>query len=229
MNEQGSILNENQDLAVSYFDSPLLILAGAGSGKTRVLTHKIVYIIKVLKESPYSIFAVTFTNKAANEMKERVESLLRTSVRGMWIGTFHSMCVKMIKMHRRMEGLSYDFTIYDAQDSRSLVKKLLKEMDDEELNYKICTKTISNLKNKMISPSAYRHNAENKMQERIGEVYEMYENFLKKNNAFDFDSLLLETVHILKNDKTFRKKWWICSNIYLLTNIRIQMMSSMNC
>lgn len=199
-------LNEQQYNAVTYFDSPLLILAGAGSGKTRVLTYKIAYIIEELGASPYSVFAVTFTNKAANEMKERVEHLLNISVRGMWIGTFHSMCVKMIKMYRGIHGLNRNFTIYDAQDSKSLVKKLIKDNDEPDINYKICTKTISNLKNSMIDPAEYASSAENPMQEKIARIYSEYEGFLQKNNAYDFDSLLLETVKILKDDTDFKHR-----------------------
>lgn len=199
-------LNEHQYNAVTYFDSPLLILAGAGSGKTRVLTYKIAYIIRELGASPYSVFAVTFTNKAANEMKERVEKILDISVRGMWIGTFHSMCVKMIKMYRRIKGINQNFTIYDAQDSRSLVKKLIKDNDEKEVNYRICAKTISNLKNSMIDPDSYASGAENIMQEKIAAIYRAYEQFLEKNNAYDFDSLLLEAVSILREDKQFRKR-----------------------
>ncbi len=206
MNNYKDELNNKQYDAVTYFDSPLLILAGAGSGKTRVLTYKIAYIIEVLKENPYSIFAVTFTNKAASEMKERVSSLLGISVNSMWIGTFHSMCVRIIKMYRRKMGEKYNFTIYDSQDSKTLVKKLIKQEDEMELNPKICRKTISNLKNKMISPAEFSKMTENYIQEKICKIYYLYEKFLKENNALDFDSLLLETVNILKNDPSFKKQ-----------------------
>jgi len=119
-------LNERQKEAVLYFDSPLLVLAGAGSGKTRVLTYKIAYIVNELRKSPYNIFAVTFTNKAANEMKERVEHLIKRDMKGMWVGTFHSMCVRMIRMHRRQIGQDSSFTIYDSDDALSIVKRIMK-------------------------------------------------------------------------------------------------------
>ena len=199
-------LNEKQVEAVKYFDSPLLILAGAGSGKTRVLTRKIAYIIDELNESPYSIFAVTFTNKAANEMKERVDGLVDVPVRGLWIGTFHSMSVRMIKMYRRQAGLNSSFTIYDNADSKSLVKKIIREKNYERLNPRHVRRIISNLKNKMITPRQYRHMTENRIQEFIYDVYSAYEDYLSENNALDFDSLLLESYSILRDNKQFRKR-----------------------
>lgn len=200
-------LNDMQKEAVLYFDSPLLILAGAGSGKTRVLTHKIAYIIDSLGNSPYSVLAVTFTNKAANEMKQRVEHMLNRQIQGMWIGTFHSMCVRMIRKYRKENGLNYNFTIYDALDARNIIKKIIKDSGyEEDLNLKATVRTISNLKNKLISPSTYASIAENEMQEKVFEIYDKYEKFLTENNGLDFDSLLKETVRIMQDDETFRKK-----------------------
>lgn len=200
-------LNEMQKEAVLYFDNPLLILAGAGSGKTRVLTHKIAFIIDRLGHSPYSVLAVTFTNKAANEMKDRVEELLGRNVQGMWIGTFHSMCVRMIRKYRKENGLNYNFTIYDAIDARNMIKKLIKDSGyEEDLNLKATVRTISNLKNKLITPSTYASMTENKVQEQVYEIYDKYEKFLAQNNGLDFDSLLQETVRILQTDEKFRYK-----------------------
>ncbi len=202
-----SDLNDKQKEAVLYFDSPLLILAGAGSGKTRVLTYKIAYIIQFLNQNPYNIFAVTFTNKAAEEMKNRIEGLLSFSIKNMWAGTFHSMCVRIIKMYRREKSLDYNFTIYDTSDSKQLVKKLIKEKDYTNiLDYKTTLRTISNLKNKMISPEEYEDLIESDTQRYVKDVYYEYENFLRNNNALDFDSILLETVNILKEDADFKKR-----------------------
>ncbi|MDD3803107.1 MAG: 3'-5' exonuclease [bacterium] len=202
-----SKLNERQAEAVLYFDSPLLVLAGAGSGKTRVLTHKIAYLIQEMKISPYNIFAVTFTNKAANEMKQRVESLTSIPVRGMWVGTFHSMCVRIIKMYRREMGGDQNFSIYDSDDSRHLVKKIIEENElDKLVDAKSACKLISKMKNAMVSTHDFAQKASNPTESNIALVYRKYQELLKRNNAFDFDDLLLETVSILKKDPLFREK-----------------------
>ncbi|MGE3063319.1 MAG: ATP-dependent helicase [bacterium] len=210
MNSQIQILsnlNDKQNEAVLYFDSPLLVLAGAGSGKTRVLTHKIAYIIKELGISPYNIFAVTFTNKAANEMKERVENLTSIPIRGMWVGTFHSMCVRMIKQHRRETSKSQDFSIYDSDDAKHLVKKIIEENELEKLiDAKSVCKAISKMKNAMISPHDFSSKVTSVTESNIAFVYRKYQELLERNNAFDFDDLLLETVSILKSDPLFREK-----------------------
>jgi len=210
MTESGSVfsgLNERQMEAVHYFDSPLLVIAGAGSGKTRVLTHKIAYIVRELKVSPYNIFAVTFTNKAADEMKQRVESLTSVPIRGMWVGTFHSMCVRMIKMHRRETGKSAEFSIYDTDDTKHLIKRIIAENSlDKLLDAKSACKAISRMKNAMLLPQDMAVNLANPDEANIALVYREYQEILKKNNAFDFDDLLLETVSILNRDALFRDK-----------------------
>jgi DNA helicase-2/ATP-dependent DNA helicase PcrA len=202
-----SNLNDKQNEAVLYFDSPLLVLAGAGSGKTRVLTHKIAYIIKELRVSPYNIFAVTFTNKAADEMKQRVELLTSIPIRGMWVGTFHSMCVRIIKQHRRETSKNQDFSIYDADDSKHLVKKIIEENQLEKLiDAKSACKSISKMKNAMIMPEDFAKKVSSPDESNIALVYRKYQEILYRNNAFDFDDLLLETVGILKRDPAFREK-----------------------
>lgn len=200
-------LNDRQREAVLYFDSPLLVLAGAGSGKTRVLTYKIAYIVNELRKSPYNIFAVTFTNKAANEMKERVEHLINRDMKGMWIGTFHSMCVRMIRMYRRQKGEDSSFTIYDADDALSIIKRIMKDKNiSERTEPRTVCKTISALKSKMVSPEEYLSYTESPIQRDIATVYAEYERMLKKNNGLDFDSILVESVKILKTDEPFKEQ-----------------------
>ncbi|MEO0235014.1 MAG: UvrD-helicase domain-containing protein [candidate division WOR-3 bacterium] len=198
-------LNDKQKEAVLYLDSPLLILAGAGSGKTRVLTYKIFYLIKNNLSYPGNIFAVTFTNKAADEMKERVEKLLGYPVRNMMIGTFHSMCVRIIKMFRMERMKNPDFTIYDVDDSRMVIKNILKEKKEEDLDPRSVQKLISAFKNRMILPDDL--DTDEEQQAKLKDIYSEYQHILRKNNAFDFDDLLVETLNIFNENENFKRKF----------------------
>ncbi len=201
-------LNDRQLEAVKYIDSPLLILAGAGSGKTRVLTYKIYYLIKNKLSYPENIFAVTFTNKAADEMKKRVETLLNINLKNMMIGTFHSMCVKIIKMHRASKKLDLNFSIYDTDDGKNILKSVLKELGKENIDVKTIQKKISYFKNRMIFPEEIEnYHSFDIEKEDFKKIYNHYQMKLKDNNAYDFDDLLLETIKIFNDDNNFKENF----------------------
>ncbi len=196
-------LNERQEEAVLHTDGPLLILAGAGSGKTRVVTHKIAYLIKEKNINPKNILAITFTNKAANEMKERVAELLNIRVDGMWMGTFHSICVRILRRNIDKIGYTRSFTIYDRDDQITLMKECLKEKNLSRDMYKESSllAQISNLKDSMISPDSFiNENYNNFYKRNIGELYALYQKKLRQYNALDFDDLIIKTVEILKEN-----------------------------
>ncbi len=191
-------LNKKQYEAATYIDGPLLILAGAGSGKTGTMTHRIAYMIKDAKVSPYSIFAVTFTNKAANEMKERVEALVG-SVSGMWIQTFHSACLRILRANADKLGFTKSFSVYDPTDQKALVKNIVKglELDEKKYTPAYVLGAISDNKEKEISAERAMKNAgEYGPSHDIAVIYEKYEKALKQNNAMDFDDLILNTVRL---------------------------------
>ncbi|HEY8362810.1 MAG TPA: UvrD-helicase domain-containing protein, partial [Tissierellaceae bacterium] len=178
-------LNDRQREAVLHTEGPLLILAGAGSGKTRVITHKIAYLIEKKGIFPGNILAITFTNKAANEMKERVGKLLSTLVDDMWIGTFHSVCVRILR--RDIDKIGYDrsFTIYDRDDQLTLIKECIKERNLNKDLYKEATilSYISNLKDGMVEPDTFiNENYKDFYLRNVGEVYSLYEKKLKQYN-----------------------------------------------
>ncbi|MBE0067854.1 DNA helicase PcrA [Thermoanaerobacterium thermosaccharolyticum] len=196
-------LNDRQKEAVVTTEGPLLILAGAGSGKTRVLTHRIAYLIKEKRVSPANILAITFTNKAAQEMKDRVESLLGY-VGDIWISTFHSACVRILR--RDIEKIGYDknFVIYDTQDQKSLVSDCIKELDLNEKQYtpKGMLSAISKAKDKMISPDEYLLEFGNDYRnKKVADVYRLYQKKLKKDNALDFDDIIIKTIELFKKDE----------------------------
>lgn len=198
-------LNERQRQAVLHTDGPLLIMAGAGSGKTRVVTHKIAYLIEEKRIFPGNILAITFTNKAANEMKERVASLLSTSVDSMWMGTFHSICVRMLRRDIERIGYSRSFTIYDRDDQLTLIRECIKEKNLNKDNYKpnSVLAQISKLKDSMTDPDTYiNQNYSDYYLRNIGELYALYLKKTKKYNALDFDDLLIKTVELLRQEKT---------------------------
>lgn len=194
-------LNDRQREAVLHEEGPLLILAGAGSGKTRVLTHKIAYLIEEKGIFPGNILAITFTNKAANEMKERIGKLLDDNVENIWMGTFHSVCVRILRRDINRLGFERGFSIYDRDDQITLVKECIKEIDLNKDMFKerpIISK-ISELKNKMILPDTYiNENYSDYFSRNVGEVYALYEKKLKANNALDFDDLIIKTVELFK-------------------------------
>ena len=194
-------LNDRQREAVLHTEGPLLILAGAGSGKTRVVTHKIAYLIEEKGVFPGNILAITFTNKAANEMKERVAKLLSTTVEDMWIGTFHSVCVRILRRDIDKIGYNRSFTIYDREDQITLIRECIKERNLNKDMYKesAILSHISNLKDNMVDPNTYiNHNYSDFYLRNVGELYLLYEEKLKQYNALDFDDLIIKAVELLK-------------------------------
>lgn len=191
-----NLLNESQYEAVVNTEGPVLVLAGAGSGKTRVVTYKIAYLVKEIGVNPFNILAITFTNKAANEMKERAEELLERSINGMWIGTFHSICVRILRKH-----YSSNFTIYDTQDSLNLIKRIVKDrnLDSDQFKPKSIKNRISDFKNKGMGVKEFQEFAGSDFYLKIvGEVFFDYEAAMKEANALDFDDLLLKTVKLFE-------------------------------
>ena len=193
-------LNDKQKEAVLETEGPCLVIAGAGSGKTKVLTHKIAYLMSEKYIKPWNILAITFTNKAANEMKERVEKLVGEAAKDMWIGTFHSICVRILRRYIDRIGFDSSFVIFDTSDQRALIKECLKELkiDDKLFTDRAVQAEISNGKNEMLEPKAYQTKyAGDYRKEVIGKVYELYQKRLKENNAIDFDDIINDTIKIL--------------------------------
>lgn len=196
-------LNDRQREAVLHTDGPLLILAGAGSGKTRVVTHKIAYLIEEKRIFPGNILAITFTNKAANEMKERVAKLLSNPVEDMWMGTFHSICVRMLRRDIDKIGYNRSFTIYDRDDQITLIKECIKEKNISKEMYKESSvlAQISKLKDAMTDPDVFiNQNYKDFYLRNIGELYALYQKKLKQYNALDFDDLIIKAVQLLKSN-----------------------------
>ena len=194
-------LNEPQREAVYYTEGPLLILAGAGSGKTRVLTHRIAYLIEEKGVNPWNILAITFTNKAAGEMRERVDRLVGFGSESIWVSTFHSMCVRILRRHISLLGYDTNFTIYDADDQKTLMKDVCKllQIDTKIYKERALLAAVSHAKNELVTPEEFRLNAGGDFSQRkIAEVYEEYEKQLKANNALDFDDLLIKTVQLFQ-------------------------------
>lgn len=194
-------LNEPQREAVYYTEGPLLILAGAGSGKTRVLTHRIAYLIEEKGVNPWNILAITFTNKAAGEMRERVDRLVGFGSESIWVSTFHSMCVRILRRHISLLGYDTNFTIYDADDQKTLMKDVCKllQIDTKIYKERALLAAVSHAKNELVTPEEFRLNAGGDFSQRkIAEVYEEYEKQLKANNALDFDDLLIKTVRLFQ-------------------------------
>lgn len=196
-------LNPEQAQGVQHTEGPLLILAGAGSGKTRVLTHRIAYIIDQGKAYPSQILAITFTNKAAKEMKERVSKLVGPESGSMWVSTFHSMCVRILR--RDIEKIGYDrnFVIYDTIDQKSVLNECLKELNITDKQFPIpgVSKAISEAKDKLLSAEEYiNQNQGDYRLEKIGSIYQLYQKKLKKNNAMDFDDLIVNTIVLFRDN-----------------------------
>ncbi len=193
-------LNDKQYEAVVNTEGPCLVIAGAGSGKTKVLTHKIAYLIGEKEVKPWNILAITFTNKAANEMKERVEKLVGDVAKDMWIGTFHSICVRILRRQIDRIGFDTSFVIFDTSDQRTLVKQILKsqDLDDKIFTDRSVLYEISNAKNEMLEPDAYAARAMGDFRkEKIADIYRIYQKRLKENNAIDFDDIINFTIKIL--------------------------------
>ncbi|PRI11505.1 ATP-dependent helicase [Leucobacter massiliensis] len=196
-------LNPAQERAVTARGPALLIVAGAGSGKTRVLTHRIAQLIRDREAWPSQILAITFTNKAAAEMRERMEALLGSGVEGMWVSTFHSACVRILRRESERFGYVSGFTIYDSADSRALLKRIIKELDADSYGFTPANAggKISRLKNELTSVDGYRATMnESDPRERLFvEIFSMYEQELRRANAFDFDDLIGQTVHLFRS------------------------------
>ena len=196
-------LNEEQKKGVFTTEGPVLLLAGAGSGKTRVLTHRAVYLIEELGVNPYHILAITFTNKAAGEMRERIDDMVRYGSENIWVSTFHSTCVRILRRFIDHIGFGTNFTIYDTEDQKTIMKDICKrlEIDTKMYKEKSFLAAISSAKDELISPEAYALRAQGdfrKMKEAA--VYREYQQVLRKNNALDFDDLIVKTVELFQSD-----------------------------
>ena len=195
-------LNDNQARAVSNTQGPLLVLAGAGSGKTRVLTTRICYLIQEKNIEPYHILAITFTNKAAREMRERVEQMLPDAARDLWISTFHAACLRILRRQAHFSGYGPGFVIYDDTDQQNLVKQCLNEMNLDEKKYppRAILAGISGAKNQLVDPGHYADQAYDYFTRVVADVYDLYQKKMVQNNAVDFDDLLMQTVLLLKSN-----------------------------
>ena len=202
-------LNEFQKEAVLYNDGPLLILAGAGSGKTRVLTTKIAYLIEDINVHPYNILAITFTNKAAKEMKERIDGLIGERSRGIQVSTFHSFGLKILRENCEALGYDHNFVIMDSDDSLTVVKKILKELDYDPKIYnpRAIRNKISSCKNEMMMPIEYERYAVSEYEKVVLKVYEKYEDKLHRNNSVDFDDLLILPIILFKKNPEILEKY----------------------
>jgi DNA helicase-2/ATP-dependent DNA helicase PcrA len=202
-------LNEPQRVAVVAGDGPLLVLAGAGSGKTRVLTHRIAYLLATERARPGEILAITFTNKAASEMRERVADLVGRSVRAMWVTTFHSACARMLRADAETLGYARTFTIYDESDSLRMLKRCMTERGVDPKRYppRSVRAQISGAKNKLVDADAYAPTEGNPFEEVVADLYPLYEKRMLEANAMDFDDLLVRTVNVLEISKDARDRW----------------------
>jgi DNA helicase-2/ATP-dependent DNA helicase PcrA len=202
-------LNEVQSSAVRHTDGPCLVFAGAGSGKTRVITHRIAYLMQELGVAPDRILAVTFTNKAAGEMKSRLERMVGSSARDIWAGTFHAMCVRMLRRDGRRIGIAPAFVIVDESDQRQLVKEILDDLDYDErqLSVGACLAEIDRAKTAMLDPEQYLETQTTAIGERFGEVYREYQRRLAESSSLDFDDLILCAIRLLETDEAVREKY----------------------
>ncbi|UYZ22338.1 DNA helicase PcrA [Mesobacillus jeotgali] len=189
-------LNPEQQKAVKTVDGPLLLMAGAGSGKTRVLTHRIAYLMVEKGVNPYNILAITFTNKAAREMRERIQKMMGGAADDIWISTFHSMCVRILRRDIDRLGYNRNFTILDSTDQQSVIKSILKDknMDPKKYDPRAILGTISSAKNELITPEEYAKTAGDYFSQKVSDVYTEYQRRLLKNNALDFDDLIMTTI-----------------------------------
>src|SRR5919199_2491578 len=218
-------LNPPQRDAVTYGEGPLLILAGAGSGKTRVRTHRIAYLLRTGQARADEILAITFTNKAAQEMRDRVQLLVGRAVRAMWVMTFHSACARMLRADAQRLGYTRQFTIYDGADSRRLIKKCLDDLDIDAKRFtpRALQAQISDAKNKLRSAEDYRQLVGSYFEQTAADVYEHYERELHRMNAMDFDDLLVRAVNLLELFQEVRDRYttafrWVLVDEYQDTN-----------
>ena len=193
-------LNPQQRAAVVHEGGPLLIVAGAGSGKTRVLTRRIAYLLAQRHVAPTEILAITFTNKAAGEMKERVAAMVGNRAKVMWVMTFHSACVRILRENAKRLGFTTTFSIYDSADSHRLMTLVCRELDLDPKRYppRAFNAQVSNLKNELIDPEDYERKANNSHEKTLAEAYTAYQRRLREANAFDFDDLIMVTVNLFQ-------------------------------
>ena len=196
-------MNPGQKEAVAYTEGPLLIMAGAGSGKTRVLTHRIAYLIDEKGVNPWNILAITFTNKAAKEMKERVGRLMETGGDSVWVSTFHSMCVRMLRRDIARIGYNKAFTISDPGDQQTLMKRIMKEqnIDPKKYNPRAILSEISNAKNELMTAEAYRESAASFFEKLVADCYDQYQRELRRNQSVDFDDLIMLTIRLFEESE----------------------------
>ena len=193
-------LNNKQQEAVKSVAGPLLIMAGAGSGKTRVLTHRVAYIIEQNLANPWNILAITFTNKAAREMRERVDKLMGEGAEDIWVSTFHALCVRILRRNAERIGYERAFNIASTSEQRTLVKRLLAALNVDSKQYtpRTILGTISNAKNNMVTPEEFASNAKGPYEEVVAKVYRQYQEELHRNQAMDFDDLIMKTIELFK-------------------------------
>ncbi len=196
-------LNPEQYRAVLHDKGPLLILAGAGSGKTRVLTHRIAYLIKERNVNPWHILAITFTNKAAREMRERVDKIIGNGAEEVWVSTFHSTCVRILRRFIDTIGYNRNFTIYDTDDQKTLMKEVCKQLDidTKQLSERSILSVISKAKDELIGPEEFEQQARDYQQRKYAKAYDLYQKRLRANNALDFDDLIFKTVELFQKNK----------------------------
>src|SRR3954447_3570549 len=218
-------LNPPQREAVMHGEGPLLILAGAGSGKTRVLTHRIAYLLRTRQARASEILAITFTNKAAAEMRERVELLVGRAVRAMWVMTFHAACARMLRSDADKLGYTRQFTIYDAADQRRLIKRCLDELgyDTKRFTPRAMQSQISDAKSRLRTPDDYAELIGSPFEQTVADVYRLYERELHRMNAMDFDDLLVNSVRLLERFQEVRDRYatafrWVMVDEYQDTN-----------
>ncbi|MGY3773101.1 DNA helicase PcrA [Tetragenococcus solitarius] len=195
-------MNQKQAEAITTTEGPLLLMAGAGSGKTRVLTHRIAFLIEEKSVNPWNILAITFTNKAAKEMKERVKGLLGKQAEDIWVSTFHSMCVRILRRDVERIGYSKNFTIIDSAEQRTLMKNVLKTLNIDPKKYdpRAILGNISNAKNALLAPDEYQKMQGSYFEEIVGRCYEVYQNELHKNQCMDFDDLIMNTITLFEKN-----------------------------
>ncbi|MEX1262127.1 MAG: UvrD-helicase domain-containing protein, partial [Balneolaceae bacterium] len=203
-------LNEQQKKAVTHTSGPLLIIAGAGSGKTRVLTYRIAYLLQQHKAAPQEILALTFTNKAAREMKDRIRKLIDERASKLWMGTFHSIFSKILRFEAEKIGFNSDFSIYDTSDSEGAIKLILGELnfDPREIKPRTIQRIISDAKNQLISPGEFKANfSRSTLEDIAARVYEVYDVRLRAANAMDFDDLLIKPIELFEKHPDILEKY----------------------
>jgi DNA helicase-2/ATP-dependent DNA helicase PcrA len=201
-------LNPQQREVVTAKPGPILVLAGAGSGKTRVLTYRIAYLIHELGVSPWEILAMTFTNKAASEMKQRIAQITPVD-KDLWIGTFHSIFARVLRMEAVNLGYQPDFVIYDSDDQERLTKSILQDLNYSPSQYapKSVLSVISRAKSSLVQPETFRRNTKNPFEEVVAQIYPEYQHRLKAHNAFDFDDLLISPIYLFENFPDLLEKY----------------------